>query len=892
MHSISSVNDGNYHLITVTRDQDSGEMKIYVDGNFENSEIGTTDPLNGNNYNLTLGGWAYFIDGTGTNYSSYKGLLDDVQIYSGVLSAQDVAFLYANPGASVPDTTALDFNPALNTTGLPWMTSGDANWFVESTNTWNGSPAAAQSGSVINSQSSTLSVTVAGPGTLTFYWASQDDCNNFYYEFAIDGNPKDSIQCNQSWYLEVDPQTGLPYEIPAGQHTLTWTTYANGDTDPTEAGFLDQVSYVPDTAPTITLNPFSQTNYPGYSVWLSANATSTPAATWQWYQVGVGAISGATSYYFIPTNSGTAGVAGQYYAIASNDVGSAITTTAAVSFVSAALPPDWSLALKSPFQSVNSDQFNKDYYYGCAVDSAGEVYVAAQYYGNMDVLTNGLVENILTEVGTNGGAALVKHAANGKPIWAVGLTNNQPFSYSYGISVAPAPGNGAYLESDLIGTNWLGTNSFANNGAGSILLSRFDANGSNIWSRLIGETNDVFGLYNTLVSDESDNVTVAGVMSGTVDVGGTNLTAASGQSGFMVQYDANGTVRWAQVFPNFPLNLAYSGGKLYVSLQSGTSSGVTNVSIGALSNVTDRAWGVACLNATNGQALWLRGVGEQYGANYTGLSDNVPLISVSGSDVYLTGTAYGSSTMFGGLSVSWPGTRGQYFARYDTNGNPQVATSFGSPTTATWASAANASGVYVCGDFDGHSYFGNDLIAAPVYAQNDLGPNYFTQPFMAKFDRNGNPLWARNGVSSDLANFRGIAAASDGVWASGFLKINATIPAQFGTNQVYSDLYIVVSGIFGTLYWTQGGMIAKISDSSAIGLPVAILNPQGSGANFQFSFQSQSGFTHVVQYRTDLANGIWQTYSNVIGDGSLKTIPIPYSVFGASPQGFIRVSTQ
>ena len=248
--------------------------------------------------------------------------------------------------------------------------------------------------------------------------------------------------------------------------------------------------------------------------------------------------------------------------------------------------------------------------------------------------------------------------------------------------------------------------------------------------------------------------------------------------------------------------------------------------------------------------------------------------------------------MFGGLSVSWPGTRGQYFARYDTNGNPQVATSFGSPTTATWASAANASGVYVCGDFDGHSYFGNDLIAAPVYAQNDLGPNYFTQPFMAKFDRNGNPLWARNGVSSDLANFRGIAAASDGVWASGFLKINATIPAQFGTNQVYSDLYIVVSGIFGTLYWTQGGMIAKISDSSAIGLPVAILNPQGSGANFQFSFQSQSGFTHVVQYRTDLANGIWQTYSNVIGDGSLKTIPIPYSVFGASPQGFIRVSTQ
>jgi hypothetical protein len=659
LHSITSVNDGNYHLITVTRDATTGEKTIYVDGNFDNSDIDTTNPLNGNNYNITIGGWDYILESnsTLTNYSSYNGLLDDLQIYSGVLSGSAVAYLYNNPGSIVRNTAAQDFNRALNTTGLPWTTSGYANWFVESTNTYDG-VSAAQSGGVINNQTSTLSVTVTGPGTLTFYWASQDDCNNFYYEFAIDGISKDSIQCSQSWSLEVDPQTGLPYTIPAGQHTLTWTTYANSDTDPTEAGFLDQVNYVPDTAPTITLNPFSQTNYPGYSVWLSANATSNPTATWQWYEVGHGVITNATSSYYIPTNSGTAGVAGSYYAIASNIVGSAITTTVSVSFVSAALPPDWSLALKSPFQSVDSGMFNKDYYYGCAVDPAGDVYVAAQYYGNMDVIVDYVAANVLTAVGTNGAAALVKHAANGKPIWGVGLTNNQPASYSYGVDVAPAPGNGAYFESAVIGTNWLGTNSFANNGSGSILLSRFDANGSNIWSRLIGTTTGVFGLYNTLVSDDSGNVTVAGIMSGTVDVGGTNLTAPSGTVGFMVQYDANSTVRWAQTFPDFPFNLADSGGKLYVSLQSINSSGVINVSIGALSNVTDRAWGVACLNATNGQALWLRGMGEQYGANYTGVSDDVPLISVSGSDVFLIGTAYGSSAVFGGLSVSWSGARG------------------------------------------------------------------------------------------------------------------------------------------------------------------------------------------------------------------------------------------
>jgi len=105
LHSLTSVNDCNYHLITVTRDQSTGEKKIYVDGNFETSEIGTTNPLNGNNYNLTIGGWAYILEVTSTvtNYSSYKGLLDDVQVYSGALSDTDVAALYANPGTTIPD---------------------------------------------------------------------------------------------------------------------------------------------------------------------------------------------------------------------------------------------------------------------------------------------------------------------------------------------------------------------------------------------------------------------------------------------------------------------------------------------------------------------------------------------------------------------------------------------------------------------------------------------------------------------------------------------------------------------------------------------------------------------------------------------------------------------
>jgi hypothetical protein len=789
-----------------------------------------------------------------------------------------------------------DFDIALNTTNLTWNTSGDTDWFTENTYTYDGIEAA-QSGSVTNNQSSTLSVTVTGPGTVTFYWSSiaNDPNQDFDFEFYIDdpnnGDDGDLFGDN-SW------QQAGPFIVQPGQHTLNWTVYADGDTDPTQAGFLDQVSFVPDTSPVITENPFNQTNHSGYNVALLAAATSPIAITWQWFEVGnPSPLPNATNALFIPANSGTAGVAGSYYAVASTSGGSAITTTALVSFVSAPLPPNWSVAMKSPFAGVDPSAVTEDFYGGCTVDSTGNVYVADQYIGNVDVLTNGFVENILTAAGINGGAALVKHDASGNPLWAVGLTNNQPGSYSFADCVALAPENGAYLASIVVGTNWLGTNKFVDVAGSSLLISRFDANGSNIWSRFIGGTNGISIFYNCLASDAAGNVTVAGTASGTFSLGSTSLTAPpSGQAGFLAQYDANGTLRWAEVFPEWVTDVTYGGGIIYVSVWSGFGAGpiVTN-SIGGLSVATDRQWAIASLNATNGQGFWLHGLGAPYGS-HLGVIDDVPLLSLSGSDVFVTGTAYGTGAQFGGLAVSVTGGRGQYFARYDTNGNAQVATSFGSPTTATWASAANASGVYVTGDFDYYSQFGGDFIAAPVYAQNDLGPSYFTQPFVAKFDRNGNPLWAQNGVSSDEANFRGIAVAADGVWASGFFQVNDTnsVPARFGTNTLFSDRQSLFAGAGGStsLLWYPGGVLAKITETTATATPVTLLNPQTSGANFQFQFLSQSGFMHSILYRTNLALGNWQTNSTVAGDGTVKTISLPFSLFSPAKQGFIRVSTQ
>jgi hypothetical protein len=886
LHSSQSITTGSYVHIVATRDQTTGQKKIYINGTLDSSDFASTESLTGAGY-VSIGG---------VSFSAYKGLVDDVQIYSGVLSASEVAFLYNNPGTNVVDIAAnsQELNAALGTTNLSWATSGDNSWFVETTNTYNSSPAAAHSGSVTNNQYSKLSVTVTGPGTLTFYWSSiaNDPNQGFYYEFDVDRNQNDGYYGTSSWR-----QDG-PFTILAGTHTLSWMVTANGDTDPTEAGFLDNVSYVPETGPVITVNPFDQTNYPGYPVWLAASVAINSDVTWQWYKVGAGAIPGATSAYFIPTNSGTSGVQGNYYAIASNLAGSANTTTAAVTFVSAPLPSDWSTAFKSAFTPVNLYTVTKDYYYGCIVDPSGNVYAAAQFSGNTTV---GALN--LNSSGTNA-AAVVKQSPTGAALWAVAITNNGAGNSSaYG--VAAAPGGGVYLAGDVLGTNWIGTNQLTDNGNGDIFLARFTADGSNLWVKTFGGASGDFMLINSLASDPSGNVTLSGLLgSGPVTIGTSNYTV-EGQAGVLVQLDQTGTVRWSQLLPSeFVQYLACSAGRLYASLNTVTSGGTTNVVIGGVSNLTDRTWAIACLNGTNGQAIWVRGVGAKYGSSSgnplaTGLTDDPPRLAVSGTNVFLTGVAYDSSASFGALTVNFGDVRGQYFARYDTNGDAQMATTYGSVTTTPFAVVADAKGnVYVCGDFDTFSFFGNDLLAAPV-ATRPYSGLYFSQAFLAKFDLNGKPLWARDAVASTYGtvNFGGIALATDGVWASGWCQSGyypEIVPAVFGTNNVLSDPWWLSSGAGGgtTIIWYPAGVLAKVTEGAAAAQPVVILNSQDSGANFQFSFQSQSEFMHAVQYRTNLMSGNWQTYSNVTGDGTLKTIPIPLSVFGSSPQGFIRVSTQ
>ena len=102
LNSTASVNDGNYHHVVVTRNQPTGQKIIYIDGVLDSFSSGSTNWLDDPQL-ITIGALsdAGVADAASAYYyNGYDGKLDDLQIYAGVLSAGEVARLYANPGTT------------------------------------------------------------------------------------------------------------------------------------------------------------------------------------------------------------------------------------------------------------------------------------------------------------------------------------------------------------------------------------------------------------------------------------------------------------------------------------------------------------------------------------------------------------------------------------------------------------------------------------------------------------------------------------------------------------------------------------------------------------------------------------------------------------------------
>jgi alpha-tubulin suppressor-like RCC1 family protein len=135
---------------------------------------------------------------------------------------------------------------ALDNDLQPPTTGGSAPWFGQTLQTHDGEDAA-QSGGISHDQQSWLEQAVTGPGTLSYWWKVSSEVDYDFLEFRIDGVLQSGrISGEVSWQRRE-------FRIPAGTHTLRWLYVKDpSDSAGADAGWLDQVAFVPDVAVFIT----------------------------------------------------------------------------------------------------------------------------------------------------------------------------------------------------------------------------------------------------------------------------------------------------------------------------------------------------------------------------------------------------------------------------------------------------------------------------------------------------------------------------------------------------------------------------------------------------------------------------------------------------------------
>lgn len=371
-----------------------------------------------------------------------------------------------------------------------------------------------------------------------------------------------------------------------------------------------------------------------------------------------------------------------------------------------------------------------------------------------------------------------------------------------GNSIVGAKDGNLYTAGSFQGTGNFGSKTINSNGSTDAFVAKHDTSGNCLWVRGFGGTS--VDIANGVGTDVNGNAYVIGQYQSTVTFGsGTTYTSKGSNDAFLSKYDINGNFLWAKSFGGTGFDRAYaiftdSIGNCYVT---GTFMDSVNINGNIIKIAPGDVHEYVAKFDSSGTCLWAKAGGgwDGYGV-YTDKKGNC---FITGSIITDVVTQFDTISLpiFGGLDA--------FIAKYSPSGKCLWVKRIGdiNPDVGYSIAVDSSNNIYLSGYFITSTKIGNISLAG--YGNEDI--------FIAKFDQQGNVIWAKKGGSGNYDWPTGIAIDKNGFpFITGIYSSNAT----FGTVNLPisggSDVFVAKYDPNGNLIWVKNANGSNSDKSNAI----------------------------------------------------------------------------
>ncbi len=373
-------------------------------------------------------------------------------------------------------------------------------------------------------------------------------------------------------------------------------------------------------------------------------------------------------------------------------------------------------------------------------------------------------------------------------------------------SVAIDGSGNSYVTGTFDGASLtFGSYTLTNAGSADIFLVKYDTYGNVLWAKSAGGT--AYDAPRSVTVDASGNAFITGnFYSPTLTFGSYTLTN-SGVNLFLAKFDSNGIVAWAKNASGTAAEYATS--VAVDSFGNPYLTGYADTSIITFDTINLLNTGVFIVKYDfNGNALWAQTAGWGTGTNY----DSESIAVDASGNAYIVGN-YDGTMIFGSDTLSSAGLYDVFLAKYDANGVVQWARSAGGANYEyANSNTIDISGnIYMTGYFnDPFTIIGNDTLVC--VGLDDI--------FLAKYDANGNVLWAKSAGGPYLEHANSVTADALGnAYLAGFFNdYSFTIGSTtlINASQGFDEIFVAKYDPYGNVLWAKSASGTQSDDAFSI----------------------------------------------------------------------------